>query len=187
MKAQADIIASRVTTQISSSRCLLGPSVSSTRSDEHQLDETGRPISSISQRQVTVCTHHSHRTKSNMRWKGSSTTGSLSFERNSRSLLAGFRPPWWLRGVLYAVELRASMSYGGWKCSLRGYSRRPFDSPVFEAAIFGDAETLQAMFQAGEASPYDCDEFGTSLLMVSDSIFLLSKCILMGIDVFSFL
>jgi len=79
------------------------------------------------------------------------------------------------------------MSYGGWKCSLRGYSRRPFDSPVFEAAIFGDAETLQAMFQAGEASPYDCDEFGTSLLMVSDSIFLLSKCILMGIDVFSFL
>jgi len=175
VKAQADIIASRLTTQLSNARCLLASAVSNTRSDEHQLEGTTYTIASISQRQVTVRTHSSQRTKSNLRWKGSSTTGSFGFERNSRSFWGGFRPPWWLRGVLYGLELRVGMSYGGWKFSLRGYSMRPSDSPVFRAAVSGDAETLQAMFQAGEASPYDCDEFGTSLLMVSDCIFLLSK------------
>lgn len=41
------------------------------------------------------------------------------------------------------------------------------DSPIFESVYYDDIEGMLQLFQQGRASPFDMDEFGTTLLDVS--------------------
>lgn len=64
-------------------------------------------------------------------------------------------------------DLVMTKSYGGWEFSLRPLNIRPNDSLVFDYATNGNVSGLLKMFSSGEASPFDHDEAGRSLLHVS--------------------
>lgn len=52
-----------------------------------------------------------------------------------------------------------------WKIS--SWNIRPRDSPIFEAALYGDFEKIVKLISDGEASLYDRDEEERTLLHVS--------------------
>lgn len=43
----------------------------------------------------------------------------------------------------------------------------PFDSPLFRLARRADIDGVKALFQSGQASPFDVNEFGYNPLEVS--------------------
>ncbi|OTA68467.1 hypothetical protein K449DRAFT_322913 [Hypoxylon sp. EC38] len=63
-------------------------------------------------------------------------------------------------------ELHSTKANGNWQWNLRSYSIVPMDSKVIELAVGGTPQDMQKLFDAGLASPYDCDQFGWTLLLV---------------------
>jgi hypothetical protein len=50
------------------------------------------------------------------------------------------------------------------------YNVIPQDSKTLQYVVNNDVQGLKSLFEAGQASVYDCNEYGTSLLMVSASL-----------------
>ncbi|KAI1384189.1 uncharacterized protein F4822DRAFT_434129 [Hypoxylon trugodes] len=61
-------------------------------------------------------------------------------------------------------ELHATRAKGAWQLNLRTYSIVPKDSEVMRLAGNGSVEEMQMLFDAGQASPFDQDERGLTLL-----------------------
>jgi hypothetical protein len=75
-----------------------------------------------------------------------------------------FQLPSWISLKIY--EMKSASTYAGWNISLTSWSIVQSTSEVFLRVAACDAEGLQQMFQNGNASPYDRDEEGYSLLQV---------------------
>ncbi|KAK8040187.1 hypothetical protein PG993_008598 [Apiospora rasikravindrae] len=86
---------------------------------------------------------------------------------SSQEWVASFQIPWWVWGARRAFEFVAEKSYTGWNFNLRVYPVRPQYAPVFVAAMRGDVKTMERLFDNGEASPFDRDEWGHTLAHVS--------------------
>jgi hypothetical protein len=63
-----------------------------------------------------------------------------------------------------AYRIDVSRSISGWQINLQPYSIRPKDSLVFKIAAEGDFQSLYHMINTGQASPFDRDENGKTLL-----------------------
>ncbi|KAF6809872.1 hypothetical protein CMUS01_13596 [Colletotrichum musicola] len=87
--------------------------------------------------------------------------GRCSFRRSGsdEGWTASFQVPWSQR----VRELR----YTGWQYCFRSYSIRPRGSPIFKAAESGDVALMMKLFKTGQASPFDKNESGHSLLYLA--------------------
>ncbi|KAI0891720.1 hypothetical protein F4806DRAFT_500705 [Annulohypoxylon nitens] len=94
----------------------------------------------------------------------SSTFGSVGFVSTSQGFTINTQPPRWLTNVLSAWSLNIAKSYSGWKFHLRNYSIRPPNSLVFRGIKEDNVHKLQEMFDSGEASPFDRDPYGATIL-----------------------
>lgn len=98
----------------------------------------------------------------------SSTFGYMTYSSSSNGGTYRIRfvlPSWLTRGIW---ELECRRSYGGWRqISFRVYNTRMDDAKIFKLAGYGFVEGMVEMFDKGEASPFDCDPGGRSLLYVS--------------------
>ncbi|CAJ2512991.1 Uu.00g011100.m01.CDS01 [Anthostomella pinea] len=70
--------------------------------------------------------------------------------------------PWWL--VTWAFDIQASKELAGWKYTLRLWRTISRNSEVFNAAFLGRVDELRNMLIRHEASLYDRDPHGTTLL-----------------------
>ncbi|KAI1848151.1 hypothetical protein JX266_005864 [Neoarthrinium moseri] len=161
LKLQPDIIVGRVVAKIdniasSSNQLLKGP--------ERQFEEQDNVDHARCTLKQTYSTEVIHRRKQNnlqtAPWRKPGVLGGFVYERSSNLLDAGFRPPNWLSGISYAWDINLRKSYDGWNFHFRSYSIRPRNSDVFHFARNGNLEVLKGMFASGEASPFDCDEYG---------------------------
>ncbi|KAI1875816.1 uncharacterized protein JN550_002102 [Neoarthrinium moseri] len=161
LKLQPDIIVGRVVAKIdniasSSTQLLKGP--------ERQFEEQDNVDHARCTLKQTYGTEVIHRRKQNnlqtAPWRKPGVLGGFVYERSSNLLDAGFRPPNWLSGISYAWDINLRKSYDGWNFHFRSYSIRPWNSDVFRFASRGNLEVLKGMFASGEASPFDCDEYG---------------------------
>jgi len=66
----------------------------------------------------------------------------------------------------WAWDVEFCKSRSGWNINLRTYNIIPSGSLVFELAGEGDVKGLLDLFAGGQASPFDVDEYGCSLLTV---------------------
>lgn len=73
--------------------------------------------------------------------------------------------PAWLSNRIWQLALGRSLS--GWHFTMRTYGVVPDDSLVFQACRAGDLVGMQRLFDVGLASPFDRNECGDDLLMVS--------------------
>ncbi|KFG86363.1 hypothetical protein MANI_000165 [Metarhizium anisopliae] len=73
-----------------------------------------------------------------------------------------FRFPWWLSQTVW--DLLACRSTHGMTWKISSWNIRPRDSPIFEAALYGDFEKIVKLISDGEASLYDRDEEERTLL-----------------------
>ena len=84
-----------------------------------------------------------------------------------KHLVARFQTPRWLFFTGRALEVCGLKSPSGWNFSIQLYNIVPSGSKVFERAAFGDVAGLQDLFDSKEASPFDRDENGLTVLDVS--------------------
>ncbi|KAH8199225.1 hypothetical protein TruAng_006631 [Truncatella angustata] len=96
--------------------------------------------------------------------KSPSAVAGFRIGSSSEGLSAGFRPPWWLFGVTCAFEFNARRSLAGWDIRLRTYAVVPYNTPIWAAMSGGHVERARAIFDSRQASPFDVDELGRSLL-----------------------
>lgn len=75
--------------------------------------------------------------------------------------------PSWMSPEARSWEFQAQRAIAGWNFSLRSYSVRPQDAHVFNVVVSGDVSTMLSLFKSGQASLYDRDSEGASLLHVS--------------------
>ena len=75
-----------------------------------------------------------------------------------------FRTPTWLTSRVWDIRVREACS--GWTLGLSTYNIRPRDTPVFGYVAKGDLQSLQRVFDNGEASPFDRTPDGETLLHV---------------------
>ena len=80
---------------------------------------------------------------------------------------AWYRGPAWL--VNRAWAFHAIRARNGWDFYLRQYNVIPWESPVFEHAIWGNVTGLRDLFDNNQASPWDCDDDGSTPLHVGDT------------------
>ncbi|EXV06041.1 ankyrin repeat protein [Metarhizium robertsii] len=73
-----------------------------------------------------------------------------------------FRLPWWLSQTVW--DMLACRSTHGMTWKISSWNIRPWGSPIFRAALYGDFEKIVELISDGEASLYDCDEDGQTLL-----------------------
>jgi len=66
----------------------------------------------------------------------------------------------------WAWDVEVCKSRSGWNNNLRTYNIIPSDSSVIKLAREGDVRGLLDLFAGGQASPFDVDEGGRSLLSV---------------------
>ena len=85
-------------------------------------------------------------------------------QEDREEITVRYRGPAWLVNRAWQVE--AFRSNSGWKICPRAFNIIPPDSFVFQVAEAGDVGTFRAMFQARQASPFDCDETGWTVLHV---------------------
>lgn len=77
-----------------------------------------------------------------------------------------FLSPKWLAHAAYEVEWRGA-HFGPTQITLRLYNTRPNDSLIFKCLKMGDFLGMLHLFSNHQASPFDRDEDGQSLLHVS--------------------
>ena len=164
MKLQPDIVARTVIEHMESFRYPLGSKPEIIKNADREEDEqksTTIPSSDTKQSLVGpgLSKTDPHRARASM-------NGGLAFATGPRSVSVAFRPPWWLTSVTYAWSLSLERSWAGWRAQWRHYSVRPDDSPVFAAVYARDVQTLMNLFDSREATPFDCDEGGQSLIHV---------------------
>ncbi|KAK2046790.1 hypothetical protein LZ31DRAFT_184941 [Colletotrichum somersetense] len=87
--------------------------------------------------------------------------GRYSFRRSraNNGWTVSVQMPW----SQYVRELR----WTGWQYCFHAYNIRPRSSPAFRAAETGDLTGLVNLFKAGQATPFDRNELGQSLLYLA--------------------
>ena len=80
---------------------------------------------------------------------------------------AWYRGPAWL--VNRAWAFHAVKARNGWDCYFRQHNVIPWYSPVFKHAKSGNVMGLRELFDKNQASPWDCDDNGSTLLHVRDT------------------
>lgn len=77
------------------------------------------------------------------------------------------QPPSWLSMKIWEAELRTACS--GWQRfgAIRCYNIRPASASVFKCISDGRTDDLLSQFQTREASPFDRDQDGRSLIYAS--------------------
>ncbi|PMD22508.1 hypothetical protein NA56DRAFT_598150 [Hyaloscypha hepaticicola] len=72
--------------------------------------------------------------------------------------------PKWLFGLSHAIEIYGYQATSGWNFSIQVYNVVPYDSPIFTMARKGDIVSIRHLFSTGQASPFDRNEWGLTLL-----------------------
>ncbi|KAK7978784.1 hypothetical protein PG988_006274 [Apiospora saccharicola] len=106
--------------------------------------------------------------------------------RSSQGWATSFHVPRWFSSARKAWEICAERSYAGWKFNLRVYCVRSNCPTVFRAAQNGDVKTLQRLFDSGQASLYDRDPWGRTLVhygAMGSSVTTLKLAIDMGLSI----
>lgn len=80
----------------------------------------------------------------------------------------GIKTPKWMSKHIRQLALDRSTS--GWQFTLKTYGIVSSDSQVFKACEAGDILGMRKLFDAGLASPFDCNEDGDNLWTVSLSV-----------------
>jgi hypothetical protein len=91
------------------------------------------------------------------------------FKSNSKrelNLRLRFQTPKWLFGVTRVIELYEGQANAGWNFNIQVYKVVPHDSPIFTMAADGDIHGIKHLFSTGQASPFDRDEWGRTVLDV---------------------
>ena len=119
---------------------------------------------------------------SNQYWSFSSVFGAIRYSRRTYSrikknhlddgyreekreeILAEYRTPPWLINRIWRIQALRAVS--GWKYSPRSYNIVPNTSIVFKYLENHNISGIQELFSQRQASPFDCDESGRSLLHV---------------------
>lgn len=84
---------------------------------------------------------------------------------DGKSYRVRLQPPVWLTQRIWEFESRRACS--GWQqINLRVYNIREKGSEVFLTVQYNQLDLLLEMFDNGQASPFDCDDEGRSLLYV---------------------
>ena len=91
---------------------------------------------------------------------------SLFQSKRRIKLKARFQTPKWLFGVSRAIEIYDSQANSGWNFNIQIYNVVPAESPIFEMVRDGDIVGIQHLFSTRQASPFDREENGWTLLDV---------------------
>jgi hypothetical protein len=83
-------------------------------------------------------------------------------------LKARLRTPKWLFGVSRAIDVYETRAIMGWNYNIQFYNVLPPSAPIFKMVRNGKIEGVQRLFSTGQASPFDRDPFGSTLLDVND-------------------
>lgn len=93
------------------------------------------------------------------------TTGKYSNKEEREEIIAQYRGPAWL--INRAWRIQAIKARFGWTFSPRTTYFIPRSSIVFRYAEDNNVNGLQELFDKRVASPFDCDEYGVTILLVS--------------------
>ncbi|KAK8129038.1 hypothetical protein PG984_010146 [Apiospora sp. TS-2023a] len=107
------------------------------------------------------------RRRTTSHWKPASSFGLLSLFTGPTEYGVEFRQPWWLAGLASSFTFHMSTYRSGWDVQLRLYSERSQNDSVFFMALEGDEAGLRSLFEQRQASPFDRDENGWTLLHYS--------------------
>lgn len=153
--------------------------------------ETGKPSSATSIREPTlkalpssgssivVCLSHislrwpsfgyyQYRVLSSLpRFEGRSETQEISNKKYKVLIERRILPAAWLG--IPGVTLQIQRIWRDWQCSFHFTRIVGYDSPVFDACIFGDIEKVIRLIDEGLATIFDIFEDGSTLLHVSRS------------------
>jgi hypothetical protein len=77
--------------------------------------------------------------------------------------------PEWISNTICQLEMTRSIA--GLSVFVRTYGVVPVRAPIFEACRSGDVVGMQRLFDSGLASPFDRDEYGWSLWLVSQNCY----------------
>ncbi|KAI1323454.1 hypothetical protein F5Y16DRAFT_345603 [Xylariaceae sp. FL0255] len=88
--------------------------------------------------------------------------GFIKFRNSHKGYRVSVDIPSWLSNISW--ELHGSWTMGSWTYTLQSYTRRPWESQVFQIAQYGSSLELKRMFADGIASPYDKDTNGATLI-----------------------
>ncbi|KAF7528026.1 hypothetical protein G7054_g10304 [Neopestalotiopsis clavispora] len=95
-----------------------------------------------------------------------------------------FESPAWLSQR--AWDLRITHSTSGWQVNLKPYCVRSRDDVLFDYAMYGATQALEKLIRSGQASVYDIDENGYSLLHFAcflSQVELVEQLLLWGADI----
>jgi hypothetical protein len=81
-------------------------------------------------------------------------------------LKALFQTPKWLFGVSRAIEICESRAASGWIFNIQTFNVVSVNSPIMKMARIGDVVGIQQLFSTRQASPFDRDEQGRTVLDV---------------------
>ena len=93
--------------------------------------------------------------------------GRYRTELKREEIMAQYRAPTWL--VNRAWRIQAVKASSGWTFKPRTMNIVPSNSKLFEYAETGDVKGLQDLFTKQEASPFDCNDDGSTALHVRKS------------------
>ncbi|KAI1205285.1 uncharacterized protein F4807DRAFT_443459 [Annulohypoxylon truncatum] len=164
VKLQPDIVACKVVSHLENMRrpnSLIGTDL------EINDKEAERRRSSADPKPRGIDDERIPRKRELTAWRKSSAFGYVDFTSTQGGFVVDTRPPWWLSGMLRAWSFNVAKSYSSWKFHIRSYSIRPEESLIFDAAGRDDVQALQAMFDSGEASPFDRRPDGIGILRVA--------------------
>ena len=94
---------------------------------------------------------------------GAATGGAYGREKEDE-VYAALRAPAWL--LNRAWEVRYSKAISGWTINFRTCNIISKDSLIFRYAKRGNADGVRDLIREGNASPFDCDEYGWTALHV---------------------
>lgn len=174
LRLQPDIIVTKLSQNTTSGKGLLYEVLDPDHSSALRMDATGNG---------TITTPTATKMRSDQAWNISNLFGTFQYSRRRftivkrtqsgyhdrrrevEELRARYCGPSWLVSRIW--EMRAVRSSLGWTFCPRTYNVVPSDSPVFISIERNDVKGLQELFIKMEASPFDCNEFDQTPLVVS--------------------
>lgn len=81
-------------------------------------------------------------------------------------LILSFQAPKWTSFTRRVLDIKGLKLPAGWNFYFQTYNIIPADSPAWELVQDGDVDGIQSLFRAHQASPFDRDQYGLTLLDV---------------------
>jgi hypothetical protein len=131
----------------------------SSRNLEEPINQAARPIEKISPSSESRSPANTNQTEATYQ-------KSKSLSKRQNRLKARFLIPGWLFGVSRAIEIYETRANAGWNFHIQMYNVVPYDSPIFKMAEDNCVFDIQQLFSTGQASPFDRDEYGWTVLDV---------------------